>query len=94
MLYHFFMTGTPFHFTGNTSVLNSTANTKSTTKQVFDLKASLAKPMTWKPHTGKLKPINQNYVPPVSASKPAIVTSRVDVFKSAVQDKVKKTYSR
>ena len=28
-------------------------------KQKFDLKASLARPMTWKPHTGKVKPFQQ-----------------------------------
>ena len=28
-------------------------------KQKFDLKASLARPMTWKPHTGKVTPFQQ-----------------------------------
>lgn len=48
------MTTTPFKFTG---ALN-TSQAKSTTKPAFDLKASLARPITWKPHTGKLKPMD------------------------------------
>ena len=46
----------------NASNLNMTHNTtidstkKSATKKSFDLAASLAKPVTWKAHTGKLKP--------------------------------------
>lgn len=45
----------PFVFTGNTSV--STPGTQKKTK--FDLMASLSKPLTYKPHTGKLKPFGE-----------------------------------
>ncbi|ESP01612.1 hypothetical protein LOTGIDRAFT_238228 [Lottia gigantea] len=48
--------GTPLKFKGlNTSVLNS-----SMKKPSFDLKASLSRPMTWKAHKGKLKPLDLN----------------------------------
>uniref|UniRef100_A0A3Q4B344 Nucleolar and spindle associated protein 1 n=1 Tax=Mola mola TaxID=94237 RepID=A0A3Q4B344_MOLML len=43
----------PFVFTGNTST-STTPGTQKKTK--FDLKASLSRPLTYKPHTGKLKP--------------------------------------
>ncbi|XP_013391526.1 nucleolar and spindle-associated protein 1-C-like [Lingula anatina] len=57
---------TPFKFGNTTLGANTTlGNTALDTSQpatnkkpVFDLKASLAKPITWKPYTGKLKPIN------------------------------------
>ncbi|XP_028837187.1 nucleolar and spindle-associated protein 1 [Denticeps clupeoides] len=44
---------TPFVFRGNTSVSNSPATNR---KNNFDLKASLSRPLTYKPHKGKLKP--------------------------------------
>lgn len=51
---------TPFKFnaTLNQSMGHNTSNVsnKSMSKNRFDLAASLARPMTWKPHTGKLKP--------------------------------------
>ncbi|XP_070179462.1 nucleolar and spindle-associated protein 1-like isoform X2 [Littorina saxatilis] len=80
---------TPFQFTGNLNVSNAC---KSMSKPVFDLKASLARPITWKPHTGKLRPADTGYKSVTSASKPS-VSNRVDIFKSAV-NKTRLTYSR
>ena len=57
----FFFPVTPFKFTAtlnqshNKSGLNMSLN-KSAHKAKFDLAASLTRPMTWKPHAGKLKP--------------------------------------
>ncbi|XP_074547939.1 nucleolar and spindle-associated protein 1 [Halichoeres trimaculatus] len=47
-------TSAPFVFTGNTS---STPGTQK--KGNFDLKASLSRPLNYKPHTGKLKPFGE-----------------------------------
>ncbi|XP_030628212.1 nucleolar and spindle-associated protein 1 [Chanos chanos] len=44
---------TPFIFSGNTSLSNTPGTNK---KKTFDLKASLSRPLTYKPHKGKLKP--------------------------------------
>ena len=84
---------TPFHFTGNLTV----SDARSTSKAVFDLKASLARPITWKPHAGKLRAVDTQYVArgkglENSATK-VKAPSRMDVFKSAV-NKTQKTYSR
>ncbi|KAM7376279.1 hypothetical protein PAMP_006022 [Pampus punctatissimus] len=46
----------PFVFTGNTSTIATPGTQK---KPNFDLKASLSRPLTYKPHTGKLKPFGE-----------------------------------
>ncbi|XP_053192159.1 nucleolar and spindle-associated protein 1 [Scomber japonicus] len=46
----------PFVFIGNTST-NTTPGTQKKTN--FDLKASLSRPLSYKPHTGKLKPFGE-----------------------------------
>ncbi|KAK3756466.1 hypothetical protein RRG08_064802 [Elysia crispata] len=50
---------TPFKFTGG-NTCSKLAPTSASNKTVFDLKASLAKPLSWKPHTGKLQPLDFN----------------------------------
>ncbi|XP_068752210.1 nucleolar and spindle-associated protein 1-like [Montipora capricornis] len=63
------MTVTPFRFSPAVNV--PTAPTPTPRKK-FDLKASLAKPLPYKPHTGKLKPIStykEECRPTISESK-------------------------
>jgi len=64
---HTYSKKTPYKFVGNTSVLDSTA---SSTKKTFDLKASLAKPLGYKPKTGKLQPVDINKPMVAPAVKP------------------------
>ncbi|WAR19348.1 NUSAP-like protein [Mya arenaria] len=54
---------TPFKFTAGNTTLNSTIS--STKKNTFDLKASLARPVTWKTHKGVLKPLDDVTKSPV-----------------------------
>ncbi|KAH9489093.1 hypothetical protein Btru_057651 [Bulinus truncatus] len=63
------LTTTPFKFTGNKTTLNCTT---TSTKKCFDIKASLAKPLTWKPHTGKLEPLN-NKIAVLASKRPSRV---------------------
>uniref|UniRef100_A0A3Q1CGT7 Uncharacterized protein n=1 Tax=Amphiprion ocellaris TaxID=80972 RepID=A0A3Q1CGT7_AMPOC len=46
----------PFVFSGNTSTLTTPGTQK---KPTFDLKASLSRPLSYRPHTGKLKPFGE-----------------------------------
>lgn len=49
ILIFFFLGVTPFVFSGDNSVLVTPGTTK---KNTFDLKASLSRPLTYKPHKG------------------------------------------
>lgn len=51
----FCVSATPFKFNAS---LNNTLNGSMSAKKSFDLQASLARPITWKAHKGKLKPLN------------------------------------
>ncbi|XP_064637167.1 nucleolar and spindle-associated protein 1-like [Lineus longissimus] len=57
---------------------SNTTIAASPKKPVFDLKASLAKPISWKPHTGKLKPFeaNSNCVAPKTPGKPSLPVAK------------------
>uniref|UniRef100_I3KU84 Nucleolar and spindle associated protein 1 n=1 Tax=Oreochromis niloticus TaxID=8128 RepID=I3KU84_ORENI len=60
----------PFVFTGNTSTSTTPGTNK---KPSFDLKASLSRPLTYKPHKGKLKPfgdVKENMAMNQSISNP------------------------
>ncbi|XP_019727863.1 nucleolar and spindle-associated protein 1 isoform X2 [Hippocampus comes] len=64
-----------FVFTGNTSVTPGTQK-----KAVFDLKASLSRPLTYKPHTGKLKPFS-DCKDDKAADKSLVADSRKKYYK-------------
>ena len=57
-----YLSATPFKFIGANTTLNTTVNSS---RKAFDLKASLARPMTWKPHKGKLKPLDDATKSPI-----------------------------
>ncbi|XP_007543211.1 nucleolar and spindle-associated protein 1 isoform X1 [Poecilia formosa] len=67
----------PFIFTGNTSALGTPGTQK---KPAFDLKASLSRPLTYKPHKGKLKPFG-DAVENAAGNKSAIANPRKDGYK-------------
>lgn len=67
----------PFVFTGNTSVSNTPGTQK---KNAFDLKASLARPLSYKPHTGKLKPFGETKENP-AANKSMTMNSHQKNYK-------------
>ncbi|XP_037550559.1 nucleolar and spindle-associated protein 1 [Nematolebias whitei] len=67
----------PFIFTGNTSA-SATPGTQK--KMTFDLKSSLSRPLTYKPHKGKLKPfgeVKEN----MSANKSLVSNPRQQTYK-------------
>lgn len=67
----------PFVFTGNTSVTHTPGTQK---KNAFDLKASLARPLGYKPHTGKLKPFGETKENP-AANKSMTMNSHQKNYK-------------
>ncbi|KAJ0044206.1 hypothetical protein NL108_008127 [Boleophthalmus pectinirostris] len=66
-----------FVFTGNTSTSTTPGTQK---KNAFDLKASLARPLSYKPHTGKLKPFGETKENP-SANKSITMNSHQKNYK-------------
>ncbi|XP_041668712.1 nucleolar and spindle-associated protein 1 [Cheilinus undulatus] len=73
------VTKTPatFVFTGNTSTSTTPGTQK---KATFDLKASLSRPLSYKPHTGKLKPFGDTKENP-AANKSLISNSHQKNYK-------------
>lgn len=70
-------TPAPFVFTGNTSTTTTPGTQK---KNAFDLKASLARPLCYKPHTGKLKPFGETQENP-AANKSMTMNSHQKNYK-------------
>ncbi|XP_046355846.2 nucleolar and spindle-associated protein 1-like [Haliotis rufescens] len=84
---------TPFKFTGS---LNTTMpDGKSSKKASFDLKASLARPVTWRAHKGKLKPVGDtSYAGQLnSGMKAPKVASRDDRRAAMAQHRANKKFS-
>lgn len=67
----------PFVFTGNTSTTTTPGTQK---KNAFDLKASLARPLNYKPHAGKLKPFGESKENP-AANKSMTMNSHQKNYK-------------
>ncbi|XP_033734028.1 nucleolar and spindle-associated protein 1-like isoform X2 [Pecten maximus] len=92
---------TPFKF--NASINTTLDDSKSTTKK-FDLKASLARPITWKTHKGKLKPLDAASMfstakgePKVSVKTPKVAgreNRRAEALKRRADHKFDKQMSR
>ncbi|XP_077416143.1 nucleolar and spindle-associated protein 1-like isoform X2 [Vanacampus margaritifer] len=70
------MASASFVFTGNTSATPGTQK-----KPVFDLKASLSRPLSYKPHAGKLKPFDAKGKDDTEANKSLVAESRKKNYK-------------
>ncbi|XP_069117364.1 nucleolar and spindle-associated protein 1-like isoform X2 [Argopecten irradians] len=92
---------TPFRFN---ATMNSTLNDSKSTSKKFDLKASLARPITWKTHKGKLKPLETASMystakgePKVSIKSPKVTgreNRRAEALRRRADKKFNKQMSR
>ncbi|XP_005106813.1 nucleolar and spindle-associated protein 1 isoform X1 [Aplysia californica] len=85
---------TPFKFTGLTGKASSLNTTQHSQKKTFDLKASLAKPLTWKPHTGKLQTVDFNKPAFVSATKSSVQKAVIRPSRQAMASKTRPTHAK